>query len=386
MKKLLTLTAAFLSLILLTSCTQTGTDEPSVSSQQSGSESSQSQSAEDPNSLEIKLTPELVEQNRMNLLGCGKLAEDERSVYYRHPLAKSLYRYDKKTGEQKELYSQNLREDEFCSIDQIQLFGDRIYFTDLIKENKGNGRRVLLSVDRNGGNLTKLIEGVYDEYLLTKDSIYYSMDSDPAAGNPYALYEYRFDTKEQKCLVASPCYHLTMDHKNLYFTGDAYGDSPYKGLNCYQLDTGKLTAISTERASPKSFLGFYSIYYHTNLLYFTARSDSGAKAVGYYDISSGECGEIIDSAGMADSGALDSRIFSFYVIEKDHFYIVTIGTDSDSHHSIVEIKDGKVLSVENLSKTGEQEFAFSIVDDKKVFYDLYGPIKGYPQLNNTVTK
>ena len=81
MKKLLSLTAAFLSLFLLASCTQMETDELSVSSLPGSSESSQSQSKEDPDSLPIYLNAQLKEQNRANQNSCSFIAEDERSYY-----------------------------------------------------------------------------------------------------------------------------------------------------------------------------------------------------------------------------------------------------------------------------------------------------------------
>ena len=139
MKKLLSLTAAFLSLFLLASCTQMETDNSSVPSLPGSSESSQSQSKEDPDSLEIKLTPELIEQNRKNNFNGGKFAEDERSIYYVHPTDQCLYRYDKDTKKQKILYDLNLEPEKYAYIQRIQLHNDRIYFLDMPANlNHGN--------------------------------------------------------------------------------------------------------------------------------------------------------------------------------------------------------------------------------------------------------
>ena len=147
MKKFFSLTALCLSLFLLASCAQTGTDGSSVPSLPSSSESSQIQSAEDPDSLEIKLTPEILQQNQANLYSCYYMTQDARSYYYRHPIKGTLYRYDKETGRQKELFDQGLANRGFLY--GIQVYEDRIYFC-TIAEN--DHTHTLYSVDRNGQN------------------------------------------------------------------------------------------------------------------------------------------------------------------------------------------------------------------------------------------
>ena len=393
MKKLLSLTALCLSLFLLASCTQTETDEPSVPSLPSSSESSQSQSMEDPDSLEIKLTPELLEQNRMNQRNASRITEDARSYYYRHPIKGTLYRYDKETGRQKELFNKNLTYSDNGFLHSIKLYEDRIFFVTRTSEDQAP---TLYSIDRNGGNLIKHISNVGDDYHLTKDYLYFTTMADPQTGEWFTLYRLERKTGNVIQLLSHQCEFLNFVGDDIYYTDGTFTEETVETskLVCkYSLKTGERTVLDVQNSYPKTLSSFLNLYYLDGSLYFMAtqkNSNSSEDGVFCYDLKSGKTEKIITDSELIQGGSRPgTRILYFTVVNANHFWVYGQSFDMDQtltpQHTLVEVKKSKNAFTQ---KEFEKNVGFSpyITNGKPVLepFNLGAGFVGLEELNKTI--
>ncbi len=359
MKKLLSLTALCLSLFLLASCTQTETDEPSVSSLPGSSESSQSQSAQDPDSLEIKLTPEILQQNQANLYSCACITQDARSYYYRHPIKGTLYRYDKETGKQKELFNKNLTYSDNGFLHSIKLYEDRIFFVTRTSEDQAP---TLYSIDRNGGNLIKHISNVGDDYHLTKDYIYFTTMADPQTGEWFTLYRLERKTGKVIQLLSHQCEFLNFVGDDIYYTDGTFTEETVETgrLVCkYSLKTGERTVLDVQNSYPETLSSFLNLYYLDGSLYFLAAQTDGnfsENGVFRYDLKSGKTEKIITVLELIQNGApKETQMLYFTVVNANHFWVYGQSNDVDpeieTQYVLAEIKDGKINLIQSSLNT-----------------------------------
>ena len=355
-------TAKLLALCLclplcLTACIQAepsenSSESPSVSS---SSESSQSQSAEDPDSLEIKLTPELLEQNRMNQRNAFYITEDARSYYYRHPIKGTLYRYDKETGKQKELFNKNLTYSDNGFLHSIKLYEDRIFFVTRTSEDQAP---TLYSIDRNGGNLVKIISNVGDDYIPTKNFLYFTTAADPETDLWFTLYRLEWKTGEIKKLLNAECEFLNLVGDTLYYIDWTFTEESFDSgsVICkYNLTTGKREAINVQSSYPKRLSSFEGLYFLDDVLYFRASQgeiNASESAVFSYDLNSGITKKIISVSDLVQNGARPgTRIYYLTVLTPDHFLIYAETNDVQQNtiqqYTLAEIKNGQKTLTQN---------------------------------------
>ena len=373
MKKLLSLTAVCLSVFLLASCTQTGTDEPSVPSLPSSSESSQSQSAEDPDSLEIKLTPEILQQNQANLYSCYYMTQDARSYYYRHPIKGTLYRYDKETGRQKELFDQGPTNRGFLY--GIQVYEDRIYFCTIAENDQTN---TLYSIDRNGGNLTRVLNNIGLGYIFTPDYIYYNANRDPESGIDNTLYQYDRKTGESKRLLNSQCEYLQLVGDYIYYIDWSFTEESFESgsVICrYNLKTGEREVIDVQKGYEKRLVSYEQLLFLDGYLYFRcAQGETGAAetVVLRHNLETGVTEEIIAASEFAEAGLQPSPSIHYYsLVNADEIYTYARALGQVTDYALGKVENGKIeIELKETEKWEDNGYYIGIFDGKPVLAPL----------------
>lgn len=390
MKKFLNLTAVCLSAFLLASCTQTGTDEPSVPSLPSSSESSQSQSAEDPDSLELKLTPEILQQNQANLYSCYYMTQDARSYYYRHPIKGTLYRYDKETGRQKELFDQGPTNRGFLY--GIQVYEDRIYFCTIAENDQTN---TLYSIDRNGGNLTRVLNNIGLGYIFTPDYIYYNVHADPENGMWYTLYQYDRKTGESKRLLNSQCEYLQLVGDYIYYIDWSFTEESFESgsVICrYNLKTGKREAIDVQKGYEKRLVSYEQLLFLNGYLYFRcAQGETGAAetVVLRHNLETGVTEEIIAASEFAEAGLQPRPQIKYYSLANTgeiYTYVRPLGMEI-KEYALGKVENGKIeIELKETEKWEDNGYCIGTFDGKPVLVPLEigGDIVGLEDLSRTV--
>ncbi len=354
-------TAKLLALCLclslcLTACTQA---EPSESSSESSSvsSSSESQSKEEP--YKITLTDELVRANNANARNFGYIAEEEKYIVYRNPADNGkLYRYEKATGTVKILFDKNNG-----FLHSIKFFDNRIYF---VTRTATDEVPTLYSVDIEGENLERVIEGVGDDYIVTNDTIYYTSYRE-SNGAYFYMYKYDRKTGKSELMRNRQSEYLNLVGDEIYFVDYTFtGESLTSGSGVIckiNVKTNKVEAIPMIDKQGRDIYRIGPMTYFNEKLFFTAHitsptEDSTIPSFYTYDLSKQKIERIITEFDLLKEASNQESGTWYFIIKGTDDYFFYIGNSNS--YTVFSWQNGKTTVLFNGDK-GNQKYLKSMI-------------------------
>ena len=348
-------TAKLLALCLclslcLTACTQA---EPSESSSESSSvsSSSESQSKEEP--YKITLTDELVRANNANARNFGYIAEEEKYIVYRNPADNGkLYRYEKATGTVKILFDKNNG-----FLHSIKFFDNRIYF---VTRTATDEVPTLYSVDIEGENLERVIEGVGDDYIVTNDTIYYTSYRE-SNGAYFYMYKYDRKTGKSELMRNRQSEYLNLVGDEIYFVDYTFtGESLTSGSGVIckiNVKTNKVEAIPMIDKQGRDIYRIGPMTYFNEKLFFTAHitsptEDSTIPSFYTYDLSKQKIERIITEFDLLKEASNQESGTWYFIIKGTDDYFFYIGNSNS--YTVFSWQNGKTTVLFNGDKVNQK--------------------------------
>lgn len=295
MKKYL---SAILALTLCLCLLVTGCSKNNVES-----ESTDTASATNDQNTETQKPHSEIEPSKNQVRTGNYVCEYGDYIFYRNTNNNgSIYRYNIKDNTYIRLYDENYN----AFLHSLCVYDDFLYF---VTKTESDNAPTLYRIAINGGEAECLIENVWDDFCVTKDAIYYTVESQ--------LHKYTFSTKESTAfqiscesfnLIGDKIYCLTLDSDNggykfAYFdistqstvnipTGEIrnfqYAVSANNGKIIYLNFNEFIYSYNTETQEFKEIANSYGITVHLavandDLLYFYTREDNKYKIYQYKD-------------------------------------------------------------------------------------------------------
>lgn len=274
-----------------------------------------------------------------------------------------LYRFEKETGEVKVIYNDNVTE-----IHSIKFFDNRIYF---VTRTATDEVPTLYSVDIEGKNLERAIEGVGDDYIVTNDTIYYTSYRE---SNGAIFYLYRFDRKSEKSTLMRPgqCEYLNLVGDDIYFVDYTFtGDSPTSGSGVIckiNVKTNEVEAIPIVNENGQQTYSIGRLFLFKNKLYFTALVGTFGNsffAFLSYDLNKKTAETIATISDFDKTTGINQITFCpFIVLNNDHFYFCLNGVNGCA---VVELKNNQ-MNLEWKRGAGQGGLIY-IVENKPITYE-----------------